>query len=48
MEDGEKVRKAYGMAIPTKKCLFLYRKIDEKDETVLELGRDVFFLELSC
>ena len=34
------VRNAYGMAIPEKNRRFWSRKINEKSEKVLELGRE--------
>ena len=33
-------RNAYEMAVPEKKCRFSSRKINEKHDKVLELGRE--------
>ena len=37
------VRNAYGMAIPEKNHRFVFKKVDDKDEKVLELGREKSF-----
>ena len=37
------VRNSYGIVISEKNHRFSLRKIDKKDEQVLELGREFFF-----